>query len=93
MKGIIGKKLGMTQIFLEDGNAAPVTVVEAGPCPVIQKKTAEKDGYQAFQLAFMQKKPSRVNKPLTGHFAKADKGTYYVLREVRTDDVSQFEVG
>lgn len=93
MKGIIGKKLGMTQIFLEDGNAASVTVVEAGPCPIIQKKTQEKDGYQALQLAFLPKKRTRVNKPLQGHFAKADKGTYYILKEIRTDDVSQFEIG
>ncbi len=93
MKGIIGKKLGMTQVFLEDGNAASVTVVEAGPCPVIQKKTLERDGYQALQLAFLPKKPTRVNKPLQGHFAKAEKGTYYFLREIRTDDVSQFEIG
>jgi len=93
MKGIIGKKLGMTQIFLEDGNAASVTVVEAGPCPIIQKKTEEKDGYQALQLAFLPKKRTRVNKPLQGHFAKSDKGTYYILKEIRTDDVSQFEIG
>lgn len=93
MKGIIGKKLGMTRIFLEDGNAASVTVIEAGPCPVIQKKTLEKDGYQAFQLAFLPKKQTRVNKPLQGHFAKADKGTYYILKEIRTNDVSQFEIG
>ena len=93
MKGIIGKKLGMTQIFLEDGNAASVTVVEAGPCPIIQKKTQEKDGYQALQLAFRPKKQTRVNKPLQGHFAKADKGTYYILKEIKTDDVSQFEIG
>lgn len=93
MKGIIGKKLGMTQIFLEDGNAASVTVVEAGPCPIIQKKTQEKDGYQALQLAFLPKKRTRVNKPLQGHFAKTDKGTYYILKEIKTDDVSQFEIG
>ena len=93
MKGIIGKKLGMAQIFLEDGNAAAVTIVEAGPCPIIHKKTLEEDGYQALQLAFLPKKRTRVNKPLQGHFAKADKGTYYVLREIRTDDVGQYEVG
>jgi large subunit ribosomal protein L3 len=93
MKGIIGKKVGMTKIFLQDGNAAPVTVIEAGPCPVIQKKTLEKDGYQALQLAFLPKKQTRVNKPLQGHFAKAEKGTYSILREIRTDDVNQFEVG
>jgi len=83
----------MTRIFLEDGNAAAVTVVEAGPCPVIQKKTLEKDGYQALQLAFRPKKRTRVNKPMQGHFEKADKGTYYILREIRTNDVNQFEIG
>jgi len=93
MKGIIGRKLGMTQIFLEDGNAASVTVFEAGPCPVIQKKTLETDGYEALQLAFLPKKPTRVNKPLQGHFAKADKGTYYVLKEIRSYDVSEVDVG
>jgi large subunit ribosomal protein L3 len=93
MKGIIGKKLGMTQIFLEDGNIAPVTVIEAGPCPVIQRKTLEKDGYQALQLAFIPKKRTRVNKPLQGHFAKADKGTYYILKEIRTTDVSRYDIG
>lgn len=93
MKGIIGKKLGMTQVFLEDGNAAPATVIEAGPCPVIQKKTVEKDGYQALQLAFLPKKTTKANKPLQGHFAKADKGAYYVLREIRAIDVSEIEVG
>lgn len=93
MKGIIGKKVGMTQVFLEDGEAVPVTVVEAGPCPVIQKKTQERDGYEAFQLGFLPKKQTRVNKPLQGHFAKADKGTYYILKEVRTNDVNQFEIG
>jgi len=93
MKGIIGKKLGMTQVFLEDGNAAPATVIEAGPCPVIQKKTVEKDGYQALQLGFLPKKTTKANKPLQGHFAKADKGAYYVLREIRANDVSEIEVG
>jgi large subunit ribosomal protein L3 len=93
MKGIIGKKIGMTQVFLEDGNIAPVTVVEAGPCPIIQKKTMEKDGYQAFQMGFLPKKLSRVNKPLQGHFAQANKGTYYILKEVLTDDANQFEIG
>lgn len=93
MKGIIGRKLGMTQFFLSDGNVAPVTLVEAGPCPVIQKKTLEKDGYRALQLAFLSKKETRVNQPLQGHFAKAGKGTYYVLKEIRTDEVGEVEVG
>lgn len=93
MKGIIGKKLGVTNVFLPDGDAASVTMVEAGPCFVIQKKTMENDGYEALQLGFLPKKPGRVNKPLQGHFAKAGKGTFAVLREVRTDDTSRFEVG
>ena len=69
--GIIGKKLGMTQVFLEDGSVIPVTVVKAGPCSVIQKKTKEKDGYNALQLGFLPKNSQRVNKPLSGHFKKA----------------------
>ena len=93
MKGIIGKKLGMTQIFLQDGDASPVTLVEAGPCFVIQKKTLESDGYEALQLGFLPRKRKRVNKPLQGHFAKAEKGTFAVLREIRTEEPSQFEVG
>ena len=93
MKGIIGKKLGVTNVFLPDGDAASVTLVEAGPCFVIQKKTLESDGYEALQLGFLPKKPGRVNKPLQGHFSKADKGTFAVLREMRTDDTSGFEVG
>jgi large subunit ribosomal protein L3 len=93
MKGIIGKKLGVTNVFLPDGDAASVTLVEAGPCFVIQKKTLENDGYEALQLGFLPKKPGRVNKPLQGHYAKAGKGTFAVLREMRTDDTSQFEVG
>ena len=72
--GIIGRKLGMTQVFLEDGSVVPVTVVEAGPCPVIQKKTKEKDGYNALQLGFLPKNSQRVNKPLSGHFKKAGVG-------------------
>ena len=85
--GIIGRKLGMTQIFLEDGSVVPVTVVEAGPCKVVQKKTKEKDGYNALQLGFLPKEGRRVNKPLSGHFKKAGAGPYYILREFRVEDV------
>ena len=69
-KGIIGKKVGMTQVFDEKGNVVPVTVIEAGPCVVVQKKTAETDGYAAVQLGFGDVSPKRVNKPLKGHFDK-----------------------
>ena len=71
MKNIIGKKIGMTQIFTEDGTVVPVTVVEAGPLKVIQKKTIEIDGYNAIQVGFKDKKENRVNKPLKGHFDKS----------------------
>ena len=91
--GIIGRKLGMTQIFLEDGSLIPVTVVQAGPCSVVQKKTKEKDGYNAIQLGFLPKKGSRVNKPLSGHFKKASVSPCYYLKEIRTDDIEGYEVG
>ena len=71
-KGIIGKKVGMTQVFDEKGNVVPVTVIEAGPCVVVQKKTAETDGYTAVQLGFGDVSAKRVNKPMKGHFDKAD---------------------
>ena len=87
MKGIVGKKIGMTQIFTEDGRLIPVTVIEAGPCPVVQKKTMEKDGYEAIQVGFDAYAPNRaeklVNKPLKGHFAKANVAPCRKLRELR----------
>ena len=92
-KGIIGKKLGMTQIFDANGKVVPVTVVEAGPCPVVQKKTVEVDGYAAVQLGFAVQKQQRVTKPLKGHFAKADVAPQKVLKEFRFADTSAFEVG
>jgi len=91
--GIIGRKLGMTQIFLEDGSVVPVTIVEAGPCPVIQKKTTEKDGYNALQLGFLPKNAQRVNKPLSGHFKKAGVGPTYHLKESRVEDVEGYDAG
>lgn len=91
--GIIGKKLGMTQIFLEDGSVVPVTVVEAGPCPVIQKKTKEKDGYNALQLGFLQRSGQKVNKPRMGHFNKAGVGPYTYLKEFRIEDVAGYDLG
>lgn len=93
MKAILGKKVGMTQIFTEEGNVVPVTVVEAGPCVVVAKKTIESDGYNAIQVGFGEVKQSRVNKPKAGHFKKAGVEVKKVLRELRTDDVASFEIG
>lgn len=92
-KGLIGRKLGMTQVFDEKGNVVPVTVVELGPCAVVQKKTAENDGYEAVQLGFDDKKVTRVNKPMKGHFDKANVAPKKVLREFRLDDCSALNVG
>lgn len=92
-KGILGKKVGMTQVFDDDGNVIPVTVIEAGPVKVVQKKTLEKDGYQAIQVGFEDKKPNRVNKPEKGHFDKAGVEYKKYLREFRLDDVDGYEVG
>lgn len=92
-KGLIGKKLGMTQLFDEKGNVIPVTVLEVGPCAVVQKKTNEKDGYEAVQLGFGDVKLSRVNKPMKGHFAKADVAPKKALREFRLADTSALNVG
>ncbi len=92
-KGLIGKKIGMTQIFDEKGNMIPVTVVEAGPCVVVQKKTTEKDGYEAVQVGYGDKKVQRVNKPMTGHFKKADVAPKKVLKEFRLADTSSLNVG
>lgn len=92
-KCIIGKKIGMTQIFDEKGNVVPVTVVEAGPCVVVQKKTAENDGYEAIQVGFGEVSEKRLNKPLKGHFAKGDVALKRVLREFRLDDISAVNVG
>ena len=92
-KGIIGKKIGMTQIFDENGKVIPVTVIEAGPCAVVQKKTVENDGYSAVQLGFSDATVNRVNKPLKGHFAKGDVAPKKVLREFRLEDDSALNVG
>ena len=93
MTGLIGKKIGMTQVFSADGSLVPVTVIEAGPCIVIQKKAADKDGYDALQLGYGPKKPQRVNKPEQGHMGKAGKGPFGVLREFRFEDTASYEVG
>ena len=87
-KGIIGKKIGMTQIFDENGKVVPVTVVEAGPCVVVQVKTVENDGYAAVQLGYGDKKAQRVNKPDKGHFDKAGAGYKKTLKEFKFDDCS-----
>lgn len=93
MKGLIGKKIGMTQLFGSDGNVVPVTVIETGPCVVVQKKESGKDGYNALQLGFGSRKSQRVNKAGQGHMGKAGKGAFRVLREFRLEDVSGYEVG
>lgn len=92
-KGIIGKKIGMTQIFDEAGKVIPVTVIEAGPCVVVQKKTVENDGYNALQLGYGDVKVQRVNKPMKGHFAKADVACKKTLKEFRFDDCDVLNVG
>ena len=92
-KGIIGKKIGMTQIFDEVGNVIPVTVIEAGPCVVAQKKTAENDGYNAVQLGFIDVKEKHMTKPESGHFAKAGVAAKRHLKEFRLDDCSALNVG
>ena len=92
-KGIIGRKIGMTQIFDEIGNVIPVTVIEAGPCVVAQKKTAENDGYDAVQLGFMEVKEKHMTKAEKGHFEKAGVASKKHLKEFRLDDCSALNVG
>lgn len=91
MKGILGRKIGMTQVFAEDGRLLPVTVIEAGPCRVVQVKEPEKDGYAATQLGFCEiKKEKNVTKPMLGHFKKASLPPYHFLREIKMEG---FKVG
>ena len=92
-KAIIGKKVGMTQIFDESGKVIPVTVIEAGPCVVAQVKSNETDGYNAVQLGFGDVKESKVNKPVKGHFAKSKLALKKHLREFRLDDISSYKIG
>lgn len=92
-KAIIGKKLGMTQLFDENGSFIPVTVIEAGPCVVVQKKTAENDGYESVQLGFGEVTDKHVNKPMKGHFAKSDVAAKRTLREFRLADCAAVNVG
>ena len=92
-KGLIGKKIGMTQIFDEKGNVVPVTVVEAGPCVIVQKKTIENDGYEAVQVGFGDQKVARVNKPMKGHFEKSGVAPKKVLKEFRLENIADVNVG
>jgi large subunit ribosomal protein L3 len=94
VQGIIGKKVGMTQVYGEDGSVIPVTVVQAGPCVVVQRKSREKDGYSAVQLGFVEsRKIKRVGKPMEGHFKKASLPPCRVLREFRVEDGAELKVG
>lgn len=92
-KAILGKKVGMTQVFDSEGRALPVTVIEAGPNVVVQKKTIENDGYEAIQVGFVDAKERRVTKALKGHFGKAKVATKKYLREFKLEDASSFEIG
>ena len=92
-KAIIGKKLGMTQVFLADGTMVPVTVVQAGPCTVVQKKTVENDGYSAVQLGFEEVAERKLNKPELGHLKKANAGNLKYLHEFKLDNAESLEVG
>lgn len=92
-KAIIAKKIGMTQVFTEDGRLIPVTVLEAGPCPVVQKKTMENDGYEAVQVGFIDQKEKLANKPKKGHFEKAGVSLKKYLKEFRFEDAASYEIG
>ncbi|WP_219834334.1 50S ribosomal protein L3 [Paenibacillus sp. R14(2021)] len=93
MKGILGKKLGMTQVFTAEGNVVPVTVIEAGPCVVLQKKDQENDGYVSIQVGFSDKKESRAIKPEIGHAKKAETAPKRYIREFRGITIGEYEVG
>ncbi len=91
--GILGKKIGMTRVYSELGEATPVTVIEAGPCKVLQIKTVATDGYNAIQVGFGSKKASRVNKPLNGHFKKSSEENFYFVREFRVENTADYQTG
>jgi large subunit ribosomal protein L3 len=93
VKKLIGKKLGMTRFFLDEGQSVPVTIVKAGPCVIVQKKTADKDGYEAIQVGFEDQRKKRVNAPLRGHFKAAGDRYFAHLREIRVEDAQEFELG
>jgi large subunit ribosomal protein L3 len=90
---LIGKKIGMTQLFEESGRATPVTVIEAGPCPIVQVKTSEKEGYSAIQIGFLDAKEGRVTSPMKGHFKRANVKLQRILREVRVENAGDYNVG
>lgn len=92
-KAILGKKVGMTQMFLSDGTMIPVTVIEAGPCPVVQKKTVSTDGYDAVQVGFCEVREKLANKPTIGHFGKAGLKAMRYCKELKLDDAASYEVG
>ncbi|PIE56300.1 MAG: 50S ribosomal protein L3 [Desulfobulbus propionicus] len=91
--GILGRKVGMTRVYSERGRAIPVTVIEAGPCTVLQKKTLAKEGYNAIQLGFLEKKASRLNRPEAGHFKRSGGNGFYHIREFRVADPDAYELG
>ncbi|MBW1772410.1 MAG: 50S ribosomal protein L3 [Deltaproteobacteria bacterium] len=92
-KKLYGKKLGMTRYFLDEGGSTPATIIKAGPCVVIQRKTVDKDGYEAIQVGFGLQKEDRINRPIRGHLKAAGERVFRHLREIRVDDASQFELG
>ena len=92
-KAIMAKKIGMTQVFTEDGRLIPVTVLEAGPCSVVQKKTMENDGYEAIQVGFLDQREKLANKPKKGHFEKAGVSVKKYLKEFRLEDAANYEIG
>src|SRR6056297_2301786 len=91
--GLIGRKLGMTRVFADDGTVVPATVIQAGPCPVVQKKGIESDGYVALQVGFEESDANRLNKPDQGHQRKADCGFFKHLREFRLESVADYDLG
>jgi len=91
--GILGRKLGMTRVYDENGRAIPVTVIEAGPCTILQKKTENKEGYNAIQIGFLEKKESRLNKPEAGHFKRSGGKGFYHIKEFRVANPESYEVG
>src|SRR3989338_307177 len=91
--GILGKKVGMTHVYNQEGNVVPVTVIEAGPCPVLQIKTKDKEGYSAIQVGFQEKKETKVIKPLLGHFKKAGSKPQRYIKEFRIEKPEDYKVG
>ena len=92
-KGILGRKIGMTRVYDENGRSIPVTVIEAGPCTILQKKTVQKEGYNAIQLGFLEKRESKLNKPEAGHFKRSGGKGFYHVKEFRVENPESFEVG